>query len=760
MNWSFLNRVRNLCDLGSSRAKLSGLRSRKRRQRRLDLEALEGRELLSASYFVANSGNDWNAGTIDHPFATVQRALDAVQPGDTINLRSGVYTGGFTVDVNNITIQSYPGDWAVLQLPVSDAQQRSVVRYNFNTQGGELKNLEIDGGYWYGVMMWDWWDPTWAAGSTHVGASGITVDGCKIHDTGCDAVKITPGANNITVENSEIYNTGRRLPDSADGIDNNNGNAMQASHNYVHDTTGCGILTSGGTTNALIDSNLVANTAGAGITVGFYSELEWMTPASNPNLYTSIDTIARNNIILNAAQAGIGIYASQDPQVYNNTIVNAASQAQAPLQLGGVDIWVPNSPTEQHVASADPLVVNNIVTEAAGNQARAVDIRYQSYTGTLTLDHNLYFDQDVTGLRFIDRNVLGDAASESSPGQWQAAGYDQNSANADPKLDSQYHLSAGSPAINNGIPVAGLQYDYDGNLRSDGLPDMGADEFNAGPHRTTPPAPFGVPTLEIAAPAYHAAEGNTVMVKVVREGSLADTLNVNYSTVDGTAKAGTNYVPVQGTLTFAPGEQMKLVSVSLLHDPAVTGAQNFVFSLSSPTTDGSLPVRLGYQSTASITIDDLEVGQTLNYRTLWVADNGSDVTGDGSAAKPWKSLQFAADNVQPGAYVMVEPGKYWGFHLTTSGKADATITFHALPGVEIDTPDPVLNQDGIDLEGASYVTVENFTVDAMPRAGIRSVLNTGVVIRNNRIDHAEMWGILTGWSDHLLIEGNYISNTV
>ena len=35
-----------------------------------------------------------------------------------------------------------------------------------------------------------------------------------------------------------------------------------------------------------------------------------------------------------------------------------------------------------------------------------------------------------------------------------------------------------------------------------------------------------------------------------------------------------------------------------------------------------------------------------------------------------RALQHAADNVGPGDYVIVQPGKYWGFNLTTDGKAD------------------------------------------------------------------------------------------
>ena len=47
------------------------------------------------------------------------------------------------------------------------------------------------------------------------------------------------------------------------------------------------------------------------------------------------------------------------------------------------------------------------------------------------------------------------------------------------------------------------------------------------------------------------------------------------------------------------------------------------------------------------------------------------------------------------------------------------------------------------------MTIEGFTVVGMPRAGIRSVTNEGVIIRNNRCDQNGKWGILTGFSENV-----------
>jgi hypothetical protein len=74
----------------------------------------------------------------------------------------------------------------------------------------------------------------------------------------------------------------------------------------------------------------------------------------------------------------------------------------------------------------------------------------------------------------------------------------------------------------------------------------------------------------------------------------------------------------------------------------------------------------------------------------------------------------------------------------------------------------ITTADGINLEGASFIVIEGFAITnggTITRAGIRSVTNRGVVIRNNQVDNAGHWGILTGFSDDLLIENNATSRS-
>lgn len=157
--------------------------------------------------------------------------------------------------------------------------------------------------------------------------------------------------------------------------------------------------------------------------------------------------------------------------------------------------------------------------------------------------------------------------------------------------------------------------------------------------------------------------------------------------------------------------------------------------------------------------------------TYYVSPSGSDAAAGTSAAVAWKTLQKAANVVQAGDTVIVLPGTYAGFNLFTSGAPGAPITFTANGGSSTPNPNVVVNtnntftgKDRINLEGASHVVIEGFTVlgtgdPATNRTGIRTVLASHVTIRANRADLCGRWGILTGFVDDVLIEDNECSRS-
>src|SRR6184192_3983992 len=45
------------------------------------------------NYYISPKGNDWNDGSVKHPWATITQAGSRVQPRDTVHLMPGTYPG-------------------------------------------------------------------------------------------------------------------------------------------------------------------------------------------------------------------------------------------------------------------------------------------------------------------------------------------------------------------------------------------------------------------------------------------------------------------------------------------------------------------------------------------------------------------------------------------------------------------------------------------------------------------------------------------
>jgi hypothetical protein len=79
-------------------------------------------------------------------------------------------------------------------------------------------------------------------------------------------------------------------------------------------------------------------------------------------------------------------------------------------------------------------------------------------------------------------------------------------------------------------------------------------------------------------------EGGTALFTVtLSPPNMAATVTVDYATADGTAMAGSDYTATAGTLTFPPGTTTQTVSVSVLGDTLVEGAETFFVDLSLPS---------------------------------------------------------------------------------------------------------------------------------------------------------------------------------
>lgn len=449
-----------------------------------------GLSVRAATWYVATTGNDNNAGTLAAPFKTLPRAIEEASPGDAIELRGGTYTSQeIRVGKSNLTIRSYPGEWAIIIAPTNDEDIASCIWYNEpDVTGGTLERLEIVGGYYYGISFetnWDWGLPT------KKGASNITVRQCKIHDTGRDCIKIKPACNNIQILSCELFNSGIGISNSpanggpnAEGIDNVNGDGMVVRNCYIHHISTTGVYAKGGAKDCIIEENLIYSTFEAGILLGFYTDAEFFDQdGTNPDFYECQYSLARNNIVYNTGGAGIGFFAARNCTAYHNTVITASADFHAPLYCSPGEIWIDNNNTRTPPCF-NIQAFNNIFVDQSGtgDEDYTLQIREGALAGTNLIDHNIY--RKTNGAAKFDDGVSWPALTFA---QWKTqSGFDANSLETNPLLDNNLHLQTGSPAIGAGKNSPAVR-DYDALPRS-GMPDIGADEFDNGATLQVPPS--------------------------------------------------------------------------------------------------------------------------------------------------------------------------------------------------------------------------------------------------------------------------------
>ncbi|MCL1912858.1 MAG: right-handed parallel beta-helix repeat-containing protein [Eubacteriaceae bacterium] len=403
--------------------------------------------------YVSSNGNDATAnGSIDAPYKSINTALAAAQPGDTIILRGGTYREGINVRIRipNITIRSAKGEWAVIDLTTYDsgADEDSGVYFDVDSSGGKLQSVEVMGGF-YAVCMetkWDWGDP-----ADRAGASDIIIEDCVLHDSRYDVVKVKPNCNNVTIRYNEIYKSGRAFDgrphngeDNAEGIDNVNGNNMVVHNNYIHDICSNAIYAKGGATDVLIENNRIEVAYGAGIMVGFDTSPKFFNIAVNPQYYENIRGVVRNNLIVDTGWEGIGFYGSKDAQVYNNTLVNVANGGQ---YHSAIYFGLTYQDWEDYAgrpANVNPNMHHNIVCQPSGIVRPMIEIRYANELGGMSaldgnpvMNNNCYYLASKSAL-FADYRP--DSTFENAGlSAWQShISGDSGSLEVDPALDADY----------------------------------------------------------------------------------------------------------------------------------------------------------------------------------------------------------------------------------------------------------------------------------------------------------------------------------
>lgn len=485
----------------------------------ITLTAISATYCFGASYYVATNGNDANSGTgTNAPWRTVQKAANALTPGDTVLVRGGVYNERVTVNVSGsatggrVVFQNFPGELPIIDgtgIAVPSADNGLFLltdRSHVTIQGFELRNYTVNSsskvpaGIFINGASHDLSILTnhihHIANTNKNGAFGLAVYGTSA----------TQAVTNLLIRGNELDHLQTGWSESL--VLNGNVSDFEVSANRVHDNNNIGIDFIGyeGTCpDAGLDrarhgacrDNRVWNITSFGNPAygsdysadGIYCDgstdivIErnqvWAVDigvelASEHAGRTTSDIFVRDNVILSNRTGGIfiGGYDTQRGRTENCRITHNTLYRNDTRSNGNGEFYLQfdtRSNLFTHnllVANSQNLLVGNPFTQNSNN----------------IVNWNLYFAPGgPTGSEWQWKKVsyTGISAYRS------ATGNDSNSIFADPRLldaaGMNFHLATNSPAINSGDPVfspAPGETDMDGQPRSGGgRVDIGADEF-------------------------------------------------------------------------------------------------------------------------------------------------------------------------------------------------------------------------------------------------------------------------------------------
>lgn len=460
--------------------------------------------------WVSPNGSNSNTGTENSPFKTIQAALDKAIPGTAVMVKAGEYHENvkftksgtpdapiwltsadgqgeakvYAVDQSNSTIKGLGTDNVVVQgFWVDGGDQRNGIQ--FSQSGGDFSNL----------------------------VKNIVIRDNIVHDSGQDSIKVSQGEHVWVVNNHTV--------DADDqGVDYVSVNDSVIAYNEIEGVTSDNALTvKGGSTNVLVEGNLVHNVLREAIKIGGWTGEQYMRP-------------------------GFDTYEAKNVTVIGNEVYDVGKRAL--MTLGAQDV----------------VMTNNFL--------------HDNETGVL-VD---LVSADIHDPPMNSKNVtIKDNVLDKSAWLHVQSGQGVGLVNVGNRTDGVWSGKAG--AI---LPV-----DPPGP-GGGGSPD---------PDPTPTPTP---PTLTIGDASVTEGQDGSKMATFQVSLSKAATapVTVAIATQDGTATAGSDYDGVSDTLTFAPGETAKTLSVAILGDATVEPDEAFKVTLSNPQ---GATIAKG-EATGTITNDD------------------------------------------------------------------------------------------------------------------------------------------------------------
>lgn len=388
------------------------------------------------TYYVATTGSNSANGGSSTPWKTISHAMSQnLKPGDTVVVRAGTYYEQYGVDMKagsaagNITLKSEVPGAAHIR---TDAYA-GVYMDNYTT---------IDG---FDVKA-----------ATHAifanGMHHFTIKNNIAHDSGLSGIGVM-WSEFITIEGNETY--GNSFADWGSGI------SIWEPRNITGDTTTTGYRTI--VRNNISHDNVQHagyRTDGNGIIIDDFQN--WQNEGY-PN-YT-YPTLVDGNVVYNNGGKGIAVHWADNVTISNNTAYHNNQDN------GNTTHWRGEFSQQD---SANNTWINNVaVADTSVNKYNTAIGFYGGNSNTKWLN-NITFN-----------GTTGQASLNTEGGNNNNISATNNKLGVNPQFvdpeNGDFHLKAGSPAINAGTNAFGLgATDADGNPRVVGTVDIGAYESGSG----------------------------------------------------------------------------------------------------------------------------------------------------------------------------------------------------------------------------------------------------------------------------------------
>jgi hypothetical protein len=335
----------------------------------------------AACRYVAVNGNDGNAGTKTAPWRTIQHAADVINPGDTVIVNDGVYTGG--ANVVTITRSGTAAAWMVFRAAnrwgaIVDGQNNSsTTGFEINGNYIRVEGFEVRNTSRYAME-------TYGNREDIAGNHDVILIQNHLHDVGHICTGTTGGivgvsaySDNLTIERNVIHDIGRLGPGEQGcvepnanwqnhdhGVYNGVGNNVVIRNNVFYNFThgwaiqrynGGGSVTTGltivnntfGFPNPNRDAQIIIATTTNNIVIAnniFYQPKTagvWFDGAGNGA--TLVGNISTNAIQTGGSALSMsGNLQNTDPLLVNATGFNFHLTAGSPARGLGVATWCPS----------------------------------------------------------------------------------------------------------------------------------------------------------------------------------------------------------------------------------------------------------------------------------------------------------------------------------------------------------------------------------------------------------------------------------